>query len=304
MEYKYDAFISYTHADCGKIAPEIQKGIENIAKPWWKIGRFRNVYRDVTNLSANPHLWNTITEALKLSDYLVLLASPTSKASVWVNREVEWWLHNKEKGKEKIILVLVKGEIIWAENDFNWKKTDCLPTKLKAAFEHEPLFVDLRNYNINEKISYKESGLKSSIVQIISGITGKAPREIDSEELKANRLTKIIRFLAFSVLAVLLISAIWFYLQAESQRKDALNQRDEANKQKQIAQKRLQDYDFKRLEEALRNAQVFIEAETRQRAKNELDIAQKILVDYDSVAIFNQKKNEFRTLQINFNKTK
>jgi len=222
MTKTYDAFISYTHADCGRVAPEIQKGIENIAKPWWKIGRFRNVYRDTTNLAVNPHLWDTITKALSASEYLVLLASPTSQTSYWVNKEVEWWLSNKPKAEEKIIIVLVEGKIVWQNNDFDWSITNSLPTTLKNKFKSEPLYADITKYNLNEKISYKESGLKSSVVQIISGMTGKPPREIDSDEIRSNRFTRNVRNLVITSLIFMLGLSVWFWQDSEKQKNNIL----------------------------------------------------------------------------------
>ena len=72
----YNAFISYSHTDCGTIAPQVQKAIENLGKPWYWIEKKRlHVFRDETNLSANPGFWDVIVSALRNSDYLILLAS-------------------------------------------------------------------------------------------------------------------------------------------------------------------------------------------------------------------------------------
>ena len=61
----YDAFISYSHAADGLLAPRLQAGLQRFAKPWWKRRALR-VFRDESSLSANPHLWSSITEASRL----------------------------------------------------------------------------------------------------------------------------------------------------------------------------------------------------------------------------------------------
>ena len=86
---KYNAFISYSHAVDGKLAPALQKTLHRLAKPWYK-QKVLNVFRDGTNLSATPHLWNNIESALGQSEYLVLLASSKAAQSKWVTKEVSY----------------------------------------------------------------------------------------------------------------------------------------------------------------------------------------------------------------------
>lgn len=148
---KYDAFISYSHSDCGEIAPNIQKGIENIGKPWYKFRRNLEVFRDETNLTASPGLWPTIEESLMKADFLILLASPLTAKSGWVKDEIAVWEkknYSKKKKLQKIFIVLTEGEIIWDKkiNDFDWELTNSLPKCLKGKFINEPNWVDLKPY--------------------------------------------------------------------------------------------------------------------------------------------------------------
>ena len=79
----YDAFISYSHAADGELAPSLQRGLQRLARPWYRVRSLR-VFRDETGLSVNPHLWSSIEQALDDSRYLVLLASPEAAQSPWV----------------------------------------------------------------------------------------------------------------------------------------------------------------------------------------------------------------------------
>ena len=92
----YDGFISYSHAADGRLAPALQRGLQRLAKRW-NSRRALHVFRDETGLSTNPHLWSAIETALADSDWFVLLASPESAASEWVNREVAHWVADQAR---------------------------------------------------------------------------------------------------------------------------------------------------------------------------------------------------------------
>src|SRR5829696_5979617 len=83
----YDAFVSYSHAADSRLAPALQRGMQQLAKPWYRL-RALAVFLDESALSANPQLWSSVESALDDSAWFVLLASPEAAASKWVNREV------------------------------------------------------------------------------------------------------------------------------------------------------------------------------------------------------------------------
>src|SRR5262249_20857181 len=90
----YDAFVSYSHAKDKPIAAALQSAIQKLGKPWYQRRALR-VFRDDTSLSATPHLWPTIEQALGQSRFLILLASPEAAVSHWVGKEVAYWLEHK-----------------------------------------------------------------------------------------------------------------------------------------------------------------------------------------------------------------
>ena len=91
----YDAFISYSHAADGQLAPALQSTVQRYAKPWYRRRALR-VFRDDTGLSANPHLWTSIVEALDGSRWFILLSSPDAARSEWVGREIAHWVKAKD----------------------------------------------------------------------------------------------------------------------------------------------------------------------------------------------------------------
>jgi len=86
----YDCFLSYSHAADSRLASALRAGLHRFAKPWYRVRALR-VFRDDSSLSANPHLWNSIEQALRSSRWLVLLASPRAAESAWVGRELATW---------------------------------------------------------------------------------------------------------------------------------------------------------------------------------------------------------------------
>src|SRR5215470_14143729 len=114
----YDAFISYSHAKDKPIAAALQRAVQTLGKPWYQRRALR-VFRDDTSLSATPHLWPTIEQALAESRFLILLASPEAAASPWVNKEVAYWLEHK--GGDTLLIALTDGDLSWnsAAGDFH-----------------------------------------------------------------------------------------------------------------------------------------------------------------------------------------
>src|SRR4029453_12990090 len=94
----YDAFLSYSHADDAHVVEVLQHALRVIGKLWYRRQALR-VFRDQTNLSANPRLWSSITETLDRSEWFVLLASPEAATSPWVDREVAYWLEHRDPGR-------------------------------------------------------------------------------------------------------------------------------------------------------------------------------------------------------------
>src|SRR5579862_9389435 len=90
----YDAFISYSHAKDKALASALQSAMQRLGKPWYRRRALR-LFRDDTSLTATPHLWPSIEEALARSRYLILLVSPQSAASPWVGKEIAYWLAHK-----------------------------------------------------------------------------------------------------------------------------------------------------------------------------------------------------------------
>ncbi len=110
----YNAFISYKHAPLdSKVAEYVQKNLERFVVPEKiakKTGRKRieRIFRDKDELPITSDLTDTISNALEKSEYLIVICSPNTKKSIWVQREIEFFL--KTHSKSNILTVLAEGE--------------------------------------------------------------------------------------------------------------------------------------------------------------------------------------------------
>lgn len=116
MDYKYDAFISYRHAEKDtKIASEIQQSLERFKIPAAlrkQTGkqRFNRVFRDVEELPISSNLTEDLTEALRASEFLIVICSYRTSESDWVKREIDTFLELHDYNKQLVLTVLVEGE--------------------------------------------------------------------------------------------------------------------------------------------------------------------------------------------------
>ena len=98
--HHFNAFISYKHADLdNKIAESIVRDLEHyhIPKKIQKatgVKKIERVFRDKDELPITSDLNDTISQALANSDYLIVICSSNTSKSVWVEREIEFFLRN------------------------------------------------------------------------------------------------------------------------------------------------------------------------------------------------------------------
>ncbi|MBR6094304.1 MAG: TIR domain-containing protein [Lachnospiraceae bacterium] len=111
---KYDAFISYKHAPLDlEVAKKVHKTLENyhIPKAVQKrtgMKRINRVFRDQEELMVGSDLDGKIEEALKNSVYLIVICSPRTPESIWVQKEIDSFI--KLHGRERILAILIEGE--------------------------------------------------------------------------------------------------------------------------------------------------------------------------------------------------
>ncbi len=220
----YDAFLSYSHQDLAA-ARGLQKGLHAVGRRFGQLRALR-VFRDATELSASPDLWEKVSGAMDESRYLVVLLSPAAQASKWVNREVEHWLATK--GPDRVLLVLADGTLLWDDTDrcFDPRSTAAPPRLAEPhALAAEPFYPDISG---NSPWDPQDAAFRDKVAELAATIHGKSKAELVGEDLSEQRRVRRLRNAAITALVLLTTCALIAANVAVGQSREARRQRDEA----------------------------------------------------------------------------
>ena len=193
---KYDAFISYRHTEPDLyIAKKVHKGLETLRIPRAvakKTGKkkINRVFRDQEELPIGSDLGDNIESALAQSEYLLVICSPRTPESYWVQKEIDTFI--RMHGREHILAVLVEGE---PEQSF--------PAQLLTDDEGnpvEPLAADVRGSSKREMTRK----LKTEILRLAAPLLG-----CTYDELRQRHKERKMKQLAMSA-AVVAVFALLF----------------------------------------------------------------------------------------------
>jgi len=193
-EYRYVAFISYTHKD-SKWAGRLQRKLEGYRLPSYlrKDKRLlpkqlRPVFRDQTDLGVT-HLEKGLREELRDSRHLIVICSPGAAKSEWVNREVQAFI---EMGREESIIPF----IVQGEPHSKDVERECYPPALRQ---------------ISGQIlgaSVEELGWDKAFVKVVAAILGVKFDELWQRHIRRERLKKAMYAAAAAV--IVLMGCLWW----------------------------------------------------------------------------------------------
>ena len=146
MAFVYDAFISYSHRDMDR-ASWLQRRLENYRIPGGLCergdrGRHLKIFRDQTDL-AGVELQQALRSELDSSEYLIVVCSPDSAASRWVNDEISYFISARDAGH--VIPFIVAGE-----PESEDPELECYPPVLRSSDEHHFLGANLQEIGKNK----------------------------------------------------------------------------------------------------------------------------------------------------------
>ena len=127
---------------------------------------------------------------------------------MWVSREVEWWLANRNTSK--MLIVLTDGDLLWdpAAHDFDRQKTTALPEALFGKLYEEPLYVDLRWARDADQQSLRNTRFRAAILDLAATLQGKPKDELDGDDVREHRKTRRIAGSAIFMLMLLMVAAL------------------------------------------------------------------------------------------------
>lgn len=223
----FDAFISYSHAADGRLAPALQRAMQQLAKPWYRVRALR-VFRDESALSANPHLWASIEAALDESEWFVLLASPEAAESAWVDRELRHWLTTKSANR--ILLAVTDGTLGW-NGARNALTGTAVPPAIVEVFDGEPRHVDLCWARTGTDLDLRNTRFRDAVAQLAAPAHGVGKDELEGEDVRLHRRARRLARGATTLLVLLTVLSVALGTVAGLQRGQARRQAAKARRE-------------------------------------------------------------------------
>ena len=193
----YYAFISYKRED-ERMAKWLQHKLEHYKLPSNLNGRtdlprsIRPIFRDATELTPG-NLPQQIHDALEASQHLIVICSPRSAQSYWVNKEIETFI---DMGKQdNIIPYIIDGQPFAEDVD-----DECFP----PAIRNMPKEKEILGANVNEM------GQNAAAVKTVAKMLGV---RFDSLWKRYEREQKTKRLLMILAVALFVVAATWIWSQ-------------------------------------------------------------------------------------------
>lgn len=206
----YNAFISYKHAELdNKVAEHVQKKLEHFhipAKIQKQTGKkkIERVFRDKDELPITSDLTETISHALENADYLIVICSTNTKKSMWVKREIEFFL--KTHDRSHILTVLCDGEPydVIPEELTTQEKTvlDEDGNEVKITTSMEPLSCDYRE-------GFRK-GDKEELPRLASALIGCSYDELMNRR-RQYRTRQMILIFSLVIVALIALGSYFFW---------------------------------------------------------------------------------------------
>ena len=199
---RYRAFISYSHGDA-RFARWLHRKLES-----WRLpdkSRVAPVFIDRAELSAGSDLSAQVRAALSESAALLVICSPSARASRWVGQEIA--LFRELHPDRPVLAALIEGE-----------PDEAFPEPLTRDGERhlEPLAADFRKGH---------DGQRLGLLKLVAGLTGLPLDQVVQRDAQA-RQRRVMAVTAGALALVLILSAaLVFALRA---RAEAERQRAEA----------------------------------------------------------------------------
>ena len=218
-EFKYWAFISYSHADT-RWGDWLHKKIESYRVPRSLVGkasrdgtvprRLFPIFRDREELPVSADLGANLKNSLERSRYLVVICSPRAAESHWVDEEVR---HYKSVyGEDRLLCLIVSGEpnsTIGSECFPPAARYRVLPNGQLTTERTEPIAADARPQG---------DGVRRARFKLLAGLLGVNFDELWRRE-RRRRLRKTIQYCAIVLFLTISGSFAWRWASHEQQQR-------------------------------------------------------------------------------------
>ena len=214
MELKYWALVNYSdHVGVGNPA---HRALESYRVPHALVGRHgpagkvpkrvMPVFRDRDELPGAPNLAQRITNALSQSRYLIVICSPRSAVSRYVNEEIRTF--QRMGGADRILCVVVDGEP-GASKHPESGLLEAFPEAVRFDLDGqavEPLAADARA---------NKDGKANAKLKVLAGILGVEFDELKRRESRRRRW-RVVEVAALVAGVASIVAAVWWDRQKEA----------------------------------------------------------------------------------------
>jgi tetratricopeptide (TPR) repeat protein len=231
LQTRYYAFLSYSHND-KELAEWLHRELERFRVPRTLADRLTEngvvprrltpIFRDEHDLAAAGDLGGEIKSTLAVSQFLIVLCSPTAAVSRWTNAEIEWFKHSHPDGC--VLAAIASGEP-FASDIPGREDEECFPPALRQKYDRrgrptgkraEPLAADLRGDDESRRVGF---------LKLVAGMLGVGLDELVQREQK--RRHRRLTWLAAASLAGMAVTSTLSVVAIQS-RNEAREQRREA----------------------------------------------------------------------------
>ena len=229
-EYKYWAFISYSHADA-RWADWLHKSLERYRIPARLVGRTTAtgtvpkklfpVFRDRDELAGSSELGSSLQDALRQSRFQIVIASANSARSRWVGEEIRYF---KSLGRSsRVLALIVDGEP--NATDKGQPELECFAEALRFQVAPDGSVANTPAEQVAADARKHADGKNNALLKLIAGLLGVGFDELRQRELQArNRRLAALASVATAVSAVTVVLAIFAY----NARNDAVRRQQQA----------------------------------------------------------------------------
>lgn len=220
-ENKYWAFISYSHQD-ESWAKWLHESLETYAVPRSIVGRQTQkhgklpkrvfpVFRDRDELPGAADLGGKIKNALSQSRNLIVICSPRSSASKWVNEEVKTY---KAMGRDdRVLCLIIDGEPNATDNPTAGLQ-ECFPEAVRFRVDPSGQILSERAEPIAADVRKGKDGRQNAKLKLLSGVLDVGYDELRQRE-KLRKQRRQIRNVGLAI-CVALVTVFGYLLLADS----------------------------------------------------------------------------------------
>ena len=231
----YDLFVSYARTDT-PTAGLLQDRLSRVGAPWYRRRSLR-VFRDETDLTANPDLWESVAAALDDSRWLLVVGTSAACASDWVDREIRRFL--ADAGPQRVVLALVEGVARWDPVRARWDGDLIGVPPALRELSTPPNVVDARSLARPTGRRGDDPEVLDAVSRIAAPVLGTSTASVRADDARQRGRTRLHVAAAVGLVAVLAVTSLVLAVVA-IQRQRVVEQRAVEARSQQLAARAVQ----------------------------------------------------------------